>query len=506
MATLQKSPGIRFESASSLNQRSVLRSDIAGFIGRTHRGPLDRCVRIEGFREYCRVFGELDDEVPLSYSIRGYFENGGEIAYVRRVASNHEELYSECWQIAWRRSLGLKPLIAFVASSPGSWAKGMKIRFWSESISNSRVRLFVQIKTSRGEHERFSFEFMVEDPIMPVLEKGFAQSALVRPRWICAKKSLRWRTLFANCEVDREFSLDHTWTDRPPLSDLIAGLDELMDEPEIAIVALSEIEFSADGTASRLDPAMIFRLAEKASRSNDRMLILDHDEELLKVVEQEKVGLPENVKRCMAMYGPRLKVQRQPGNRCITVSATGHVAGVIARVDRQQGAFHTPANTHLLDAIDIAETSDPRTALVDTRVNPIRCSAGRGLQLWGGRTLDPTKEGRHIAHRRFIHRLVRAIRRVAEPMVFESNTPELRRMFVRAITSVLLEAFRTGALIGERPDEAFYVKCDEKNNKPIDRENGFIHCDVGLALAVPMEFIVLKVSLSQDGLVEVFDS
>ena len=341
---------------------------------------------------------------------------------------------------------------------------------------------------------------------MPILERGFAASVLVEPRWINSSRDVHWRTLFEESTLDEEFCFDQPWPDAPPAADLIAGLDELMDEPEIAIVVLSDTQPSANDATAPIDSKTIIQLATKASELNDRMLIMDRNDKLLNALEEPDSELTNNGKRCIAMYGPRIKVQRERGGRCLTISATGHVAGVMARVDRQQGAFHTPANTHILDAIDIEVTNDPRTAIHDQRVNMIRCSAGRGLQLWGGRTLDVSKEGRHIAHRRFIHRLVRAIRRVAEPIVFESNTPELRRMFVRAISSVLLESFRAGALIGERPDEAFYVKCDEKNNQPVDRENGFVFCEIGLALAVPMEFIVLKVTLSQDGLLEVFDS
>jgi phage tail sheath protein FI len=118
--------------------------------------------------------------------------------------------------------------------------------------------------------------------------------------------------------------------------------------------------------------------------------------------------------------------------------------------------------------------------------------------------LDP--ERRFIAHRRLIHRLVRAIRRVAEPLVFDINGPEVWLTLVRAITTVLLEAWRAGALKGARPDEAFRVRCDEELNPPEEQDLGRVLCEIEVAPAIPMEFILLRISLSGDGKLEVFES
>ena len=138
----------------------------------------------------------------------------------------------------------------------------------------------------------------------------------------------------------------------------------------------------------------------------------------------------------------------------------------------------------------------------------LKCSPGRGLLVWGGRVLGALDNqlGGFLAHRRLIHVLVRAIRRVAEPLVFDTNGPQLWLAFVRSITSVLLEAYRAGALKGVRPEEAFQVKCDAETNPPEQVDNGLCVCEVKLAPAVPMEFITLRVAVSGDGTLEVFES
>ena len=84
--------------------------------------------------------------------------------------------------------------------------------------------------------------------------------------------------------------------------------------------------------------------------------------------------------------------------------------------------------------------------------------------MWGGRVVGKAMLGGYVAHRRLIHLLVRSIRRVAEPLVFDTNGPQLWLAFVRSITTVLLEAFRAGALQGATPDQAFRVQCDASTN------------------------------------------
>ena len=108
-----------------------------------------------------------------------------------------------------------------------------------------------------------------------------------------------------------------------------------------------------------------------------------------------------------------------------------------------------------------------------------------------------------VAHRRLVHRLVRGFRRVAEPLVFETNGPTLWLALARAMTTLLVEVWRGGGLVGERPDEAFFVRCDQTNNPPQAIDEGRCLCEVGIAPATPMEFITIRIALRRDGSLEV---
>jgi phage tail sheath protein FI len=206
-----------------------------------------------------------------------------------------------------------------------------------------------------------------------------------------------------------------------------------------------------------------------------------------------------------AVYHPALRVPETAGAR--TVPASGHVLGVIARLDIERGAHHTPANAVILEAVDLAaELPEPQQVrLAEAGINLVRCTRGRGLLVWGGRTLSADPRTRFIAHRRLVHLLVRAIRRVASPLVFDVNSAELRLTLVRALTSVLLAAFRAGALAGSRAEQAFRVICDETNNPP-EQDPGQVVCEIEVAPAAPMEFIRLRLVLGQDRDLEVIEA
>jgi len=215
--------------------------------------------------------------------------------------------------------------------------------------------------------------------------------------------------------------------------------------------------------------------------------------------------------RAAAAYHPPVSVADPLGGIARpmrTIAPSGHVAGLISGLDRSRGAQYTPANATLSGVADVASSYDlaGRAALNEAGINLLLCRPGQGIQVWGGRTLLDRPEGRYIAHRRLIHRLVRAVRRAAEPLVFETNGPALRLALVRAATSVLLEAWRAGGLQGSRAEEAFQVRCDAGNNPPDQQELGVAICEIALAPAVPMEFVTLRISLSAQGSLDVFES
>ena len=205
--------------------------------------------------------------------------------------------------------------------------------------------------------------------------------------------------------------------------------------------------------------------------------------------------------------GCKILWEPTPDEMRVMLPPSGYVAGVISRLDRQRGPQHTPANEPVLEVFDVAQSfrESERAVLNEAGVNLVKCFPGQGLLVWGGRTLGTGTGNVFVAHRRLIHRLVRAIRRVAEPLVFDLNGPELWLALVRTITTVLLEAFRAGGLKGARPEEAFFVQCDEHDESSRGDRRGTGRLRDRPGAGRPMEFILLRVALSAEGRLEVFE-
>jgi phage tail sheath protein FI len=279
--------------------------------------------------------------------------------------------------------------------------------------------------------------------------------------------------------------------------------------PEPALVALPDL--GADLTGAD-HTNLVLDLLGAVAPLLDRLVLLDVPP-ALSTVDQVSAWTgaltdfgDEALLAAAAVYHPPLRAPSLDGTGLRTVPASGHVAGLIARLDGERGPGSTPANATLLDAVDLAVEypEAQQVRLFEANVDLVRCLRGRGLVVWGGRTLSADPRRVYVAHRRLLHLLVRAIRRAAAPLVFEVNSPELRLSLVRAITSVLLEAFRTGALAGTRPEDAFRVVCDETTNPP-EQDPGQVVCEIDVAPAVPMEFIALRLVLGQDRGLEVIE-
>lgn len=551
--TTIRMPGLDFQVRPRRQLPAPLRSDVAGFIGRARRGPIERAVRVEGWRGYLREFGGLISEAYMPYAVRGYFENGGEIAHIVRVAGRKTVTAKTVWdvtdQLVYRDSsavpIVLKHAFAYrqykiVASSPGVWGSGITVSLRYERVSNNnqpRLDMTIRAEDEPDETIRNLSPWLTPDderegrgPTM--MSRVASESRLIRIEPVAGTELSATPTdLGPGHQAWAQLSLSIPAL--PPPEDRIptpsayaTAIQELGDQTEIAFSAVPDLDHDAvihpittlqeEGSTIRRE--VVHALSEQAARLQDRVVLVDTPggtrlagDAVSFADRLHRKLADEPIQRAAAVYHPWLRVPDPlggPVDPLKTVPPCGHVAGVYSRMDRLRGAHHTPANVTVFDAVDIESMyqRDDLALFNVSGVNPLICRSGRGLTVWGGRTLDRSFAGRFVAHRRFIQRLVRSIRRVAEPLVFENNLPGLWLTLIRAVSSVLMEAWRGGALRGDRVDDAFQVRCDEETNPPESRDVGRVVCEIKVALAAPMEFITLRVALSESGQVEVFDT
>jgi len=197
-----------------------------------------------------------------------------------------------------------------------------------------------------------------------------------------------------------------------------------------------------------------------------------------------------------ALYYPWIK--NRTGN---WVPPCGHVAGIYARTDAQVGVHKAPANEIVEGATDLAMqlTDEEQSRLNDVGVNCLRSFPGRGIRVWGARTLNGLPSWRYVNVRRLFLTLIRWIEHNMHDLVFEPNSPLLWERVRRRLGSYCNELFQRGALKGREPKEAFFVKCDAETNPLMVREAGQLICEVGLAPLTPAEFIIVRITQSAAG-------
>jgi uncharacterized protein len=521
-------PGLYFQVQPPATEVTPLRTDVAGFLGTTQRGPVGEAFRIEGWRQYLSVFGGLIKEADTPYAIRGYFENGGEVAYVVRLMGVPQtgELFAHGeWVVGKFHAMSGEwdPMTpsggGFQASSykvqaatPGTWANGTNVLFrYRLRGTNGQPQVDVEVRP-RQEAPEYISNLSPNNLAEAVAER----SQLIRLEaltpapvpGLVGPLALFWGPI----------ELSGAREEAPSQSNYTDGVGRLGDQREVALLVAPDLHRMAGSDAQRNQ--VLAMLVAQAENLHDRQVFaapppqIRAAADVAQWVRDRRLDLSGRGSRSLSVYHPSVRVPDPLGGIAAPlrdISPLGHVTGVVSRLDRERGSHHTPANAILYEAVDVTLSYDQNElgVLSASGINPLRCFPGRGLQVWGGRTaadpaLDP--DGLFIAHRRLIHRLVRAIRRVAEPLVFDSNGPGLWLTLVRAITTVLLQAFRAGALKGKRPEEAFRVQCDEKTSPPEERELGRVLCEIEVAPAVPMEFITLRIAVSTDGRLELIES
>jgi phage tail sheath protein FI len=202
-----------------------------------------------------------------------------------------------------------------------------------------------------------------------------------------------------------------------------------------------------------------------------------------------------------ALYAPWLLAPDPlllDGSGLRAIPPSGHVAGFMAQTDQTRGVHRAPANGALtwVQGTTLAIDEAVHGVLNPEHVNALRVQPGRGIRILGARTLSSDPDFRFVNVRRLLLMLEKAIRIGTQWAVFEPNDRFTRSKVHLALTSLLLEMWKRGALAGATAREAFYVNCGELDNPPAARENGRLVAEVGVAPARPFEFIVVRVGAS----------
>jgi len=213
-----------------------------------------------------------------------------------------------------------------------------------------------------------------------------------------------------------------------------------------------------------------------------------------------KINLSQEQAAFATVYYPWLLAPSVYETTARYVPPSGHVAGTWARTDTERGVFKAPANVVVLGilGLEFALTNQTQAPLNKEGINCLRTFPGQGNLVWGARTRAARDASdldfRYVNVRRYINFLDDSITQSTRWAVFEPNNAELQAKVTGAVSSFLVDQWRTGALVGATAPEAFYVVCDSTNNTPITMAEGNLFCDIGVALTRPAEFVDFRVT------------
>lgn len=196
-----------------------------------------------------------------------------------------------------------------------------------------------------------------------------------------------------------------------------------------------------------------------------------------------------------AMYYPWVEVPDPFVGGPLLLPPSGFVAGIWARNDIRRAVFKAPANEVVLSAVDLERrlTKGQQDVLNPEGVNCLRFFAGRGNLVWGARTMSDDPEWKYVSVRRYFAYLERSIERGTQWAVFESNGDALWANVRRTIEDFLVSEWKSGALLGREPKEAFFVRCDRTTMTQTDLDNGRLVCLIGVAVVKPAEFVIFRI-------------
>jgi phage tail sheath protein FI len=476
----------------------------AAVLGETERGST-RPKLVTSFNAYRRYFGSVFAEGKyMPYALSGFFDNGGRRAYVCRIAGPGAIAASRdvgglrieaIGPGAWGNRIFVKIVPSSMRSGPNKDPVGFRLQvaYWQTAAPNDDYpdpfdpaqsrRLPRPTQTEDFDNLVFNdalspdfFEKRLEDNL------ALVKVTLAAPGPLGARPDGAFAALAGGGDGAAPTVVEFKGENAD--SNLRTGLSalELDEYREVALV-----------TAPAASDDVIVAVRTHCENSKFRFAVIDCPSD-----RSDPNGLDPRTdfeSSYAAFYYPWIYTADLQSGARRKVPPSGHVLGLYARTDIERGVWKAPANDVLRGVFDLEYYVDTSTqeVLNPRGVNAIRQFPGRGIRVWGARTLSANSLWKYVSVRRLFIFLERSIYEGTQWVVFEPNDERLWERVKDTIRLFLRTQWRNGALMGLTEEQAFTIRCDRSTMTQDDILNGRLICEIGIAPVRPAEFVIFRI-------------
>ena len=475
-------PGVYIEEIpSGVRPISGVATSIAAFIGWAPKGNITAATRVLSWSDFERKLGGIDSRSLLGTSVYQFFVNGGQDAYIVRLA--------DAGATAGAVTAGT---LDFKARNPGDWSSSYGIVVKAQTGDPTRFRVAVVSVVNNIETE----------------VEGFENLSMTETDRRNAVKVINARSSIVMVQANGPGVPGDTALPSPLLAGGAPGT--------VLVPDAGNFETALDAALPQLGRVDLFNLlcvpgetnAAKVAtlqgfcKDHRAFYIVDCPQDAVLDTADDDLGtIGGDAATNAALYFPWINAPdpAQEG-RPNVFPPCGFVAGIYARTDASRGVWKAPAGTDAsltgVNGVTVPLSDKENGVLNIQGVNCIRNFPTYGTVVWGARTLqgstDRGSEWKYVPVRRTALFIEESLYRGTQWVVFEPNDEPLWAQIRLNVGAFMNGLFRQGAFQGTTPKEAYFVKCDKETNPQNDIDRGIVNIIVGFAPLKPAEFVIIK--------------
>jgi phage tail sheath protein FI len=469
------------------------------FIGSHHRGPTEATL-INSWTEFVSIYGGFPPvgttPSELPFSVYQFFSNGGRQAYICRVLGTGA--VTATVNLMDRAGTPLATLRAD-AKNAGAWGNNLRVAVTDGTTGRFNLLVYYGGTTAPFLVESFTDLSMIDtDPryVETIVNSATAGSAYITVTDLDSATAAPGDTPAVQAGTALTTGVDGAAASTAQLQ---AALTE-NTSPLDLVTGMLTINIPGETSTAVLATAATY-----ASGRGDSIVIVDPVKGNTQA-QASTYAASLTASSYLAVYYPWV-LATDPSSSASGATRLqapgGFVLGKIAENDAVRGVWKAPAGlgVKLNNALGLERklTNTELDALNASNVNAIRHIPGSGIVVMGARTLATTAADKYVNVRRTLNYIKENAISLTGFAVFENNDQLLWNMVNARLTGFLTGLWQLGGLKGGSVDQAFYVKCDAELNTPQVIASGIVKVEIGVALQIPAEFVVIRIGQWEGG-------